>query len=65
MLQENLEPVELYDRMYLRTLCRYPQDNERTLFLQSLKQSSATERKALWEDLFWALLASKDFLENR
>lgn len=65
MLQENLEPVELYDRMYLRTLCRYPQDIERTLFLQSLKQSSATERKALWEDLFWALLASKDFLENR
>jgi len=64
-LRENLDPTETHNQMYLRTLCRYPQENERYLFLKSLEQLSEREREDFWEDVFWALLSSKDFLENR
>jgi hypothetical protein len=64
-LKENLESEEMLDRMYLRTLCRYPSTEERNTYLPALEPLSAAERMSGWEDLFWALLSSKDFLDNR
>jgi len=64
-LKQNITPQEMLDRMYLRTLCRYPSAAERDTYLQALEPLPETERAAGWEDLFWALLSSKDFLDNR
>jgi hypothetical protein len=64
-LKQNITPQEMLDRMYLRTLCRYPSAAERDTYLQALEPLPETERSAGWEDLFWALLSSKDFLDNR
>lgn len=64
-LKQNPEPVKLLDDMYVRALCRHPQPAERDLFLKKLDQLELAQREAYWEDLFWALLSSKDFLDNR
>ena len=64
-LKQNLEPKEMLDRMYLRTLCRYPSASECDSLLRALEPLKEAEVVAGWEDLFWALLSSKDFLDNR
>ena len=64
-LQETIESEELLKRMTLRTLCRYPTPAEQQRFLQVLNQLPVEQRAAGWEDLFWALLSSQDFLDNR
>lgn len=64
-LQENLPPAEMLERLYIRTLCRSPNPTEQQMFLKSLAQESNSDSSLIWEDLFWALLSSKDFLDNR
>jgi hypothetical protein len=64
-LNEGIGSEELLKRMTLRTLCRYPTPAEQQSFIQVLNQLPPKQREAGWEDLFWALLSSKDFLDNR
>lgn len=64
-LKEDIGSDELLNRMTLRTLCRYPTPAEQQSFIQLLNQLPPEQREAGWEDLFWALLSSKDFLDNR
>ena len=63
--KEDIGSDELLNRMTLRTLCRYPTPAEQQSFVQVLNQLPPEQREAGWEDLFWALLSSKDFLDNR
>lgn len=55
---------ELVTEMYLRTLSRAPQEVEKQTWLTELKELDPTARKPFFEDLFWALLTSNDFIHN-
>ncbi len=50
------------EEMYLRTLSRYPDAEERSAAEQAIVKAGAPKRG--YEDLLWALLNSKEFLYN-
>jgi hypothetical protein len=61
-LQYDPEPSDLVENLYLRTLCRAPTAEELSRWTAELK--SATVLREAAEDLFWALLNSKEFAFN-
>lgn len=67
-LAEKVSDDEAVRRIFAHALCRPPSDAERARFSKLLAESSAdataTRREAL-EDLFWAVLTSREFLFNR
>jgi hypothetical protein len=65
MLKEKKSPPEIMDALYLATLTRLPTDMEREKLLVALTQNQSAEGlKESFEDLFWALLNSKEFIFN-
>ena len=57
LLQSGRPAPEIVEELYLRTLSRYPDSEERRL------AATASGKQGL-EDVFWALLNSKEFLYN-
>ncbi len=65
LLAEKKSPAEIVDYLYLTTLTRFPTDSEKEKLHATLAglQEPALVREAL-EDIFWALLNSKEFIFN-
>jgi hypothetical protein len=61
-LKLELEPEELVENLYYRTVCRPPTAEELSRWSAELKQASSKSEAA--EDLFWALLNSREFAFN-
>ena len=61
LLKQNKPPREIIRTLYLATLSREPQDMEMEKLLASVPEKAP--REAL-EDIFWALLNSKEFIFN-
>jgi hypothetical protein len=61
-LKLELEPDELVENLYLRTVCRPPTPEESSRWSAELKQASSYREAA--EDLFWSLLNSREFAFN-
>jgi hypothetical protein len=61
-LKLELEPDELVENLYYRTVCRPPSAEELSHWSAELKQASSFREAA--EDLFWALLNSREFAFN-
>jgi len=61
-LKLELEPEELIENLYLRTVCRPPCAEELARWSAELKQ--ATSQREAAEDLFWSLLNSREFAFN-
>ncbi len=57
-----LEPEELVENLYFRTVCRPPTPEELSHWAAELKHASSRQQAA--EDLFWALLNSREFAFN-
>jgi hypothetical protein len=59
--QATLSPTlaQVIDELYLATLCRLPDDRERSAVLASVRDSDRPQEA--FADLFWALLNSKEF----
>ena len=57
-----LEPNELVENLYFRTVCRPPTAEELSHWSAELKKASSQREAA--EDLFWALLNSREFAFN-
>lgn len=64
LLQQPWDPSRLLDEAFLATLGRPPRPAERDPFLGKLNNLPSSEHRAAAEDLFWALLTSKEFLFN-
>lgn len=60
-LLENTDDKAVIDALYLSTLARLPSGDERALLQAAL---AADKREAVFRDLFWALLNSKEFTFN-
>ncbi|MEY4568345.1 MAG: hypothetical protein RLY14_3315, partial [Planctomycetota bacterium] len=52
-------------QLYLVTLNRFPTRSEVSFWLEQGLEDSSLDRKAFFEDLFWSLLTSNEFLENQ
>ncbi len=61
-LKLELEPEELVENLYYRTVCRPPTAEEVSHWTAELKQAGMKREAA--EDLFWALLNSREFAFN-
>jgi hypothetical protein len=61
-LKLELEPEELVENLYFRTVCRPPTAEELSHWSAELK--SASSKREATEDLFWALLNSREFAFN-
>ena len=55
---------EIVEEAYLSALSRYPTDVEKEKFLKILQDEPEKSRRAVIEDMFWALLSSKEFVFN-
>ncbi|MEO7652903.1 MAG: DUF1549 and DUF1553 domain-containing protein, partial [Bryobacteraceae bacterium] len=62
MLEARRASNEIVEELYLRTLSRYPDREERDTAEEAVRRA-ASPRKGL-QNLFWALLNSKEFLYN-
>ncbi|MEY3898223.1 MAG: hypothetical protein RLZZ214_3744 [Verrucomicrobiota bacterium] len=65
LLKENKSPADIINRLYLTVLSRPPTDMEREKLLVAVAEQKdpASGRETL-EDIFWALLNSKEFIFN-
>ncbi|MEM1442106.1 MAG: DUF1553 domain-containing protein, partial [Verrucomicrobiota bacterium] len=53
---------ERLNQAYLRTLSRYPTEDESGRLLDLMKSAGPEEKHLILEDLFWALMTSREFL---
>ncbi len=62
LLAEKKEPVEVIDKLYVRCLSRQPTTSEKEGLLEVVKSAPNTQQGL--EDVFWAVLNSREFLFN-
>jgi hypothetical protein len=62
LLAEGRDADTIVEELYLRTLSRYPDEEERGLARTAVDKAGETKRGL--KDVFWALLNSKEFLYN-
>jgi Protein of unknown function (DUF1553)/Protein of unknown function (DUF1549)/Bacterial Ig-like domain (group 2) len=54
----------IIEELYLAALSRYPTDRELVPLLATMNDAPAKERRAVLEDVYWAVLSSREFLFN-
>ncbi|NND96960.1 MAG: DUF1549 domain-containing protein [Pirellulaceae bacterium] len=59
---EKLTPEEVIDRIYLRSLSRKPTEEERKALIEKLGDDE--NKTAALQDIFWAVLNSREFVFN-
>lgn len=65
MLDAKKEPTAIIEALYLRTLTRKPTDLEKEKLLAAVSQAGDRQQiQETLEDIFWALLNSKEFIFN-
>ena len=62
MLDEGKSPDQVIDSLYIRCLTRKPTDEERKQLLGLVAQAESPQ--AGLEDVFWAMLNSREFAFN-
>jgi hypothetical protein len=55
---------KILESLYLSALSRYPKESEKAKLLAVLEKTPETERRQAIEDVYWAVLSSKEFLFN-
>lgn len=61
-VQEKLSDDAIIDRIYVRSLSRHPNDDEKANLIASVESSK--DKIAVLEDVFWAVLNSREFVFN-
>jgi hypothetical protein len=61
-LKEKKNPDQILEEIYIRSVCRRPTQKEKTTLIAVLAESP--DKQQTFEDTFWALLNSREFLFN-
>jgi hypothetical protein len=64
LLTSKLPNYRIVEDLYLSALSRYPTDREMTSLLSTMNGATAKDRRAVLEDVYWAVLSSREFLFN-
>lgn len=64
LLQSGTSPEEIIEDAYLTAFSRQPTEREMERLTALLTQAKADELRTVVEDLYWAILSSKEFLFN-
>lgn len=62
LLAGQMDTSKLIDEIYLQCLARFPSKAEKNGLLGVFKETPAKERRMAVEDLYWALMTSREFL---
>lgn len=54
----------IIEELYLSALSRYPTDGEMTQLLAVLNEAPTDQRRTALEDVFWAVMSSREFMFN-
>jgi hypothetical protein len=61
LLAKTLTPEQVIEELYIRCLTRKPKDEEMTALMTAV-EADGTSAEAVLNDIFWALLNSKEFI---
>ncbi len=64
LLTEKTPPEKILEEAYLSSLSRFPTEAEKGKLLNVLEEAKDSEKRAVVEDIYWAILSSKEFLLN-
>jgi hypothetical protein len=63
-LKEKLSDEEMVRRVYLSAISRLPTDSEQKKMVAVMQSAKEGEKRLVVEDLFWAVMSSREFLFN-
>jgi uncharacterized protein DUF1553/uncharacterized protein DUF1549 len=63
-IEQKIPPEKMIEEAYLSALSRFPTKVEKQKMLKMLKGAGEKDKRAVLEDLYWAVLSSKEFLFN-
>ena len=67
LLASKMSSAEIIDDIFLNCLSRHPTERERSQILEVLSgisEDDANEKRLVYEDIFWSLLSTREFLFN-
>jgi hypothetical protein len=64
LIKENAPNDEIVEDLYLSALSRYPTATEKQKMSKALEGASESDRRPFIEDVYWAVLSSREFLFN-
>jgi hypothetical protein len=64
LLEAKTSNEKIIEDLYLSALARFPNQSERQKLSMALENAPDSERRAMVEDVCWAILSSKEFLFN-
>jgi hypothetical protein len=64
LIADKVPNEKIVEDLYLNALSRYPTATEKTKELKVLNETADSERRPAVEDVYWAVLSSKEFLFN-
>jgi hypothetical protein len=64
LLASGLPDYRIVEDLYLSALARYPTDRELTALVATMNEAPADQRRAVFEDVYWAVLSSREFFFN-
>lgn len=63
-LATNAPPAQIVEHAYLRAFSRFPSPQEEKQLLAVINNTKESERRTAVQDMYWAVLSSKEFLFN-
>jgi len=64
LLAEKMPSEKIVEEIYLSALCRFPTDAEKQKMTKAFEGAEEKERRQVLEDIYWAVLSSREFLFN-
>ena len=64
VIEDNTPNEKIIEDLYLSALSRHPTAAEKQKMLKTLAGASESDRRAVIEDVYWAVLSSREFLFN-